>query len=73
MEMMSMSEFGVSVGEGRLALISSLSRVWISGWVARRYDPHVSAEDVVSCLGRSVKFLVRMRWVVYPAARKVNS
>ena len=52
-----MSEFGVSVGEGRLALISSLSRVWISGWVARRYDPHVSAEEVVSCLERSVKFL----------------
>jgi hypothetical protein len=36
------------VGEGRLERISSLSRVCASGWEAKRYVPHVRADEVVS-------------------------
>lgn len=35
-------------GVGRLLLISSRRRSWISGCLARRYDPQVRAEEVVS-------------------------
>ena len=65
-------------GEGRLARISSLRRVWISGWVARRCVPHVNDEDVVSCLQSSAiaksSIEVRLKGTrAYPAARKVNN
>ena len=45
-----MFEFEVVDGEGRLLRISSRRRVWTSGCLARRYEPHVKAEEVVSWL-----------------------
>ena len=59
---MSMFEFEVVDGEGRLLRISSRRRVWISGCLARRYDPHVNAEEVVSWLDISISL---GNWDVY--------